>query len=101
MQFWCLARLKKVKCCVPQTLSYVTCGTKYCVYILGFGFLQAHNALLAEEEATALSVWTVACICGSLRLENVRMYFVEGIMEWFFYRKKSYRLNWISMHEFE
>ncbi|KAK8959742.1 hypothetical protein KSP40_PGU006520 [Platanthera guangdongensis] len=33
---------------------------------------EAHSALLAEEEATALSVWTVACICGSLRLENVR-----------------------------
>lgn len=34
---------------------------------------QAHSALLAEEEAIALSVWTVACICGCLRLENVSM----------------------------
>jgi hypothetical protein len=32
---------------------------------------QAHNALLVEEEASALSVWAIACICGSLRLENV------------------------------
>lgn len=36
--------------------------------------LQAHSALLAEEEATALSVWTVACLCGNLRLEHVRVY---------------------------
>lgn len=28
---------------------------------------------MAEEEATALSVWTVACLCGSLRLENVSL----------------------------
>lgn len=34
-------------------------------------FYQAHTALWAEEEATALSAWTVACMCGSLRLENV------------------------------
>lgn len=33
--------------------------------------LQAHSALLAEEEATVLSVWTVACLCGNLRLEHV------------------------------
>lgn len=32
---------------------------------------QAHNSLLAEEEATALSIWAVACMCGTLRLENV------------------------------
>ncbi|KAJ4960080.1 hypothetical protein NE237_019990 [Protea cynaroides] len=32
---------------------------------------QAHNALFDEEEATALSAWTVACICGSFRLKNV------------------------------
>lgn len=34
--------------------------------------IQAHNALMVEEEATALSVWAVACLCGSLRLEHVR-----------------------------
>lgn len=26
---------------------------------------------MAEEEATSLSVWAVACLCGSLRLEHV------------------------------
>ncbi|XP_061951890.1 uncharacterized protein LOC133674699 [Populus nigra] len=31
---------------------------------------EAHHALLAEEEATALSTWAVACICGSMRLEH-------------------------------
>ncbi|PHU04599.1 hypothetical protein BC332_25421 [Capsicum chinense] len=33
---------------------------------------EAHNALIVEEEATALSVWAVACFCGSLWLEHVR-----------------------------
>lgn len=33
--------------------------------------LQAHTALMAEEEAAALSTWAVASLCGSLRLENV------------------------------
>ncbi|KAF9597799.1 hypothetical protein IFM89_021884 [Coptis chinensis] len=33
-------------------------------------FGKARNAVLAEEEATALSVWTVACLCGLLRLEH-------------------------------
>ncbi|CAA6659330.1 unnamed protein product [Spirodela intermedia] len=42
---------------------------------------EAHNALLAEEEATALSVWTVACICANLRLENVLMMFAGALLE--------------------
>lgn len=42
---------------------------------------EAHSALLAEEEATALSVWTVACICGSLRLENVLTMFAGALLE--------------------
>lgn len=40
------------------------------VYLNVFVY-QAHSALSAEEEAIALSTWAVACICGSLRLENV------------------------------
>ncbi|KAF5934698.1 hypothetical protein HYC85_025827 [Camellia sinensis] len=31
---------------------------------------EAHSALMAEEEAKSLSVWAVALLCGSLRLEN-------------------------------
>ncbi|KAF7837915.1 DENN domain-containing protein 5B isoform A [Senna tora] len=42
---------------------------------------QAQNALLAEEEATALSIWAVACICGTLRLENVLTYFAGALLE--------------------
>ncbi|KAG9140936.1 hypothetical protein Leryth_010455 [Lithospermum erythrorhizon] len=34
-------------------------------------FAEAHAALMVEEEASSLSVWAVACLCGSLRLENV------------------------------
>lgn len=40
-------------------------------HLIVAGFYQAHGVLMLEEEATALSVWAVACICGSLRLENV------------------------------
>nr|XP_011460618.1 PREDICTED: uncharacterized protein LOC101291858 isoform X2 [Fragaria vesca subsp. vesca] len=44
-------------------------------------FAEAHSALLAEEEATALSVWAIACICGSLRLENVLAMFAGALLE--------------------
>ncbi|KAG8657110.1 hypothetical protein MANES_03G039600v8 [Manihot esculenta] len=44
-------------------------------------FAEAHSALLAEEEATALSTWAVACICGSLRLENVLTLFAGALLE--------------------
>lgn len=40
------------------------------------GCYQAHGALVVEEEATALSVWAIACICGSLRLENVSLWLI-------------------------
>ncbi|XP_072952981.1 uncharacterized protein [Typha angustifolia] len=42
---------------------------------------EVHNALLAEEESTALSVWAVACICGCLRLENVMTMFAAALLE--------------------
>ncbi|KAF3672852.1 DENN domain-containing protein isoform 2 [Capsicum annuum] len=42
---------------------------------------EAHNALMVEEEATALSVWAVACLCGSLRLEHVLTLFVGALLE--------------------
>ncbi|KAJ0031095.1 hypothetical protein Pint_13484 [Pistacia integerrima] len=44
-------------------------------------FVEAHSALWAEEEATALSTWTVACLCGSLRLENVLTMFAAALLE--------------------
>ncbi|KAJ1400718.1 uDENN domain, partial [Sesbania bispinosa] len=45
-----------------STIDLKTCNT-------GLELADAHNALLVEE-ATALSIWAVACICGTLRLEN-------------------------------
>ncbi|XP_058756554.1 uncharacterized protein LOC131629762 isoform X3 [Vicia villosa] len=38
----------------------------------------AHNTP-AVEEATSLSVWTIACLCGTLRLENV-LTFLAGVL---------------------
>ncbi|GAB4838026.1 hypothetical protein Ancab_027553 [Ancistrocladus abbreviatus] len=42
---------------------------------------EVHNALLVEEEATALSVWAISCICGSLRLEHVLTLFAGALLE--------------------
>ncbi|CAH9065928.1 unnamed protein product, partial [Cuscuta europaea] len=42
---------------------------------------EAHNALMVEEEATALSVWAIACLCGSLRLEYVLTLFAGALLE--------------------
>ncbi|MED6193145.1 hypothetical protein PIB30_016239 [Stylosanthes scabra] len=42
---------------------------------------EAHHSLLAEEEATALSIWAVSCICGTMRLENVLTFFAGALLE--------------------
>ncbi|XP_010449763.1 PREDICTED: uncharacterized protein LOC104731954 [Camelina sativa] len=42
---------------------------------------EAHNALMAEEEAAALSTWAVASLCGSLRLDNVLMILSGALLE--------------------
>ncbi|XVF48910.1 hypothetical protein PTKIN_Ptkin03bG0226000 [Pterospermum kingtungense] len=44
-------------------------------------FSEARTALLAEEEATALSTWAVACMCGSLRLEHVLTILAGALLE--------------------
>ncbi|KAJ9183750.1 hypothetical protein P3X46_007562 [Hevea brasiliensis] len=44
-------------------------------------FAEAHSALSAEEEATVLSTWAIACLCGSLRLENVLTLFAGALLE--------------------
>ncbi|KAL3644403.1 hypothetical protein CASFOL_012335 [Castilleja foliolosa] len=44
-------------------------------------FAEAHSALMVEEEAAALSVWSVACLCGSLRLEHVLTLFAAALLE--------------------
>ncbi|RDX60940.1 hypothetical protein CR513_60877, partial [Mucuna pruriens] len=46
-----------------STIDLKSCST-------GRELAEAHNSLLVEEEANALSIWAVACICGTLRLEN-------------------------------
>ncbi|KAJ1439920.1 hypothetical protein SESBI_02144 [Sesbania bispinosa] len=47
-----------------STIDLKSCST-------GLELAEAHNTLLAEEEATALSIWAVACLCGTLRLEHI------------------------------
>ncbi|KAL0308433.1 UNVERIFIED_CONTAM: DENN domain-containing protein 5B [Sesamum radiatum] len=42
---------------------------------------KAHNALIVEEEAAALSAWAVACLCGSLPLEHVLTLFAGALLE--------------------
>lgn len=44
-------------------------------------FAEAHTALMAEEEAAALSTWAVASLCGSLRLDNVLMILAGALLE--------------------
>ncbi|KAM7257898.1 hypothetical protein ACFE04_013639 [Oxalis oulophora] len=44
-------------------------------------FVEAHSALLTEEEATSLSTWAIACLCGSLRLENILTMFAGALLE--------------------
>uniref|UniRef100_A0A0R0GLK7 UDENN domain-containing protein n=1 Tax=Glycine max TaxID=3847 RepID=A0A0R0GLK7_SOYBN len=46
----------------------------------GLGLADAHIALLVEE-ANALSLWAVACLCGTLRLENVLTFFAGVLLE--------------------
>ncbi|KAG4387916.1 hypothetical protein AAZX31_09G066600 [Glycine max] len=57
-----------------STVDLKSCST-------GLEFAEAHNSLLAEEEATALSIWAVACMCGTLRLENVLTFFAGALLE--------------------
>ncbi|KAI4335225.1 hypothetical protein L6164_013892 [Bauhinia variegata] len=47
----------------------------------GLKLIEAHKALLEEEEASALSIWAVACICGTLRLEHVLTFFAGALLE--------------------
>ncbi|XP_010533026.1 PREDICTED: uncharacterized protein LOC104808888 [Tarenaya hassleriana] len=42
---------------------------------------EAHTALMAEEEAAALSTWAVASLCGSLRLDNVLTVLTSALLE--------------------
>ncbi|KAF2304096.1 hypothetical protein GH714_027158 [Hevea brasiliensis] len=57
-----------------STINLRSCSTS-------LEFAEAHSALATEEEAIALSTWAVACICGSLRLENVLTLFAGALLE--------------------
>ncbi|KAK3040375.1 hypothetical protein RJ639_026780 [Escallonia herrerae] len=57
-----------------STIDLKSCSTS-------LEFAEAHSALMVEEEATALSVWAVSCICGSLRLEHVLTMFAGALLE--------------------
>lgn len=57
-----------------STIDLRSCST-------GLELAEAYNALMVEEEATAFSVWAVACICGCLRLENVLTFFAGALLE--------------------
>ncbi|KVI12201.1 uncharacterized protein LOC112507017 isoform X2 [Cynara cardunculus var. scolymus] len=57
-----------------SAIDFMSCSTS-------FELAEAHNALAVEEEATALSVWAIACLCGSLRLEHVLTIFAGALLE--------------------
>ncbi|XP_022749966.1 uncharacterized protein LOC111299181 isoform X5 [Durio zibethinus] len=65
---------EKVLNIAGSTIDLRSCSTS-------LEFAEAHTALLAEEEATALSTWAVACMCGSLRLEHVLTIFAGALLE--------------------
>ncbi|KAI7742398.1 hypothetical protein M8C21_018599 [Ambrosia artemisiifolia] len=46
-----------------------------------FELAEAHKALAVEEEATALSIWAISSICGSLRLEHILTIFAGALLE--------------------
>nr|XP_043618804.1 uncharacterized protein LOC122590688 [Erigeron canadensis] len=57
-----------------STIDLMSCSTD-------FEMAEAHSALAVEEEATAMSVWSIACLCGSLRLEHVLTIFAGALLE--------------------
>nr|GEW24863.1 hypothetical protein [Tanacetum cinerariifolium] len=57
-----------------STVDLMSCSTD-------FEAAEAHSALAVEEEATAMSVWAIACLCGTLRLEHVMTIFAGALLE--------------------
>ncbi|XP_062148031.1 uncharacterized protein LOC133856974 [Alnus glutinosa] len=83
LRFWPLEHLHPLEYHRPdETVLHIAGSTidlRSCSTSLEFA--EAHGVLMVEEEATALSVWAVACICGSLRLENVLTLFAGALLE--------------------
>ncbi|GAU45924.1 hypothetical protein TSUD_374220 [Trifolium subterraneum] len=57
-----------------STVDFKSCNT-------GLELAEAQNSLLVAEEATALSTWAIACLCGTLRLEHVLTFFAGALLE--------------------
>ncbi|GKB59013.1 hypothetical protein Tco_0915199 [Tanacetum coccineum] len=57
-----------------STVDLMSCSTS-------FELAKARRAFALEEEATALSVWAISCLCGSLRLDHVLTIFAGALLE--------------------
>ncbi|GKC27568.1 hypothetical protein Tco_1034862 [Tanacetum coccineum] len=57
-----------------STVDLMSCSTS-------FELAKAHRAFALEEAATALSVWAISCLCGSLRLDHVLRIFAGALLE--------------------
>ncbi|XP_071701423.1 uncharacterized protein [Rutidosis leptorrhynchoides] len=57
-----------------STIDLTSCSTN-------FEIVEAHSAIAVEEEAAAMSVWAIACLCASLRLEHILTIFAGALLE--------------------
>ncbi|XP_076905830.1 uncharacterized protein LOC143561715, partial [Bidens hawaiensis] len=63
-----------------ETVSHIT-GSDLASHNTDIEIAEAHSALALDEEATAMSVWAIACLCGNLRLEHVLTIFAGALLE--------------------
>ncbi|KAI3787103.1 hypothetical protein L1987_41313 [Smallanthus sonchifolius] len=65
----------------PEETVLHVAGSDLVSHSINFEIAETHSALAVEEEATAMSVWAIACLCGSLRLEHVLTIFAGVLLE--------------------
>ncbi|XP_076908261.1 uncharacterized protein LOC143565046 [Bidens hawaiensis] len=63
-----------------ETVSHIT-GSDSASHNTDIEIAEAHSALALGEEATAMSVWAIACLCGNLRLEHILTIFAGALLE--------------------
>ncbi|XP_076918787.1 uncharacterized protein LOC143579334 [Bidens hawaiensis] len=63
-----------------ETVSHIT-GSDLASHNTDIEIAEAHSALALDEEATAMSLWAIACLCGNLRLEHVLTIFAGALLE--------------------
>ncbi|KAL8254541.1 hypothetical protein R6Q59_032762 [Mikania micrantha] len=80
IKFYPLEHLHPLEFHRPKETVLHIAGSDLMPHSTNFKIAEAHNALAAEE-ATAMSVWTIACLCGSLRLEHVLTIFAGALLE--------------------